>query len=84
MEKYVSISKKRKNLTSSSTGNRFKFNQQLPKKSKEMSSELTARENFKDIRLINDLDNLSGGDFGCCLKQFIDEKNNLSDYERAV
>lgn len=89
MAQNVSIEKKRKQLTSSSTGNQYKFNQQLPKKSKEISSELIAREHFQDIRIINDLDNLShccasGGDFGCCLKHFIDEKNNLPDYERAV
>jgi hypothetical protein len=89
MAQNVSIEKKRKQLTSSSTGNQYKFNQQLPKKSKEISSELIAREHFQDIRIINDLDNLShycasGGDFGCCLKHFIDEKNNLPDEQCSM
>ena len=89
MAQNAPIEKKRKQLSSSSTGNQFKFNQQLPKKLKEKSMESTARENLRDISIINDLENLSnccpnGGDLGCCLKHFIDESNNLPDYNRAV
>ena len=83
MEEKNSLEKKRKKLTSSSIGNKkCKFNQQKPKKPKKDSSiELSAREHLRDIGIINDLDSLShccpiGGDWGCCLKHFIDKETD--------
>ena len=78
----------KRKLSSSSTGNHYKFNQQKPKKPKEWSAEVTAREDYQDIKIINQLDGLShccpsGGDWGCCLKHFLLE-TNIPDYERAV
>ena len=90
MEEKNSLEKKRKKLTSSSIGNKFKFNQQKPKKPKKDNSiELSAREHLRDIGIINDLDSLShccpiGGDWGCCLKHFIDKETDLPDYDRAL
>jgi len=49
MSEGTSLEKKRKNLTSNSVGNRHKFNQQKPKKQKDNSSEISARENMRDI-----------------------------------
>ena len=79
----------KRKLSSSSTGNHYKFNQQKPKKPKELSAEVTAREDYQDIKIINQLDGLShccpsGGDWGCCLKHFLLETTNIPDYERAV
>ncbi len=48
----------KRKLSSSSTGNHYKFNQQKPKK-KELSAEVTAREDYQDIKIINQLDGLS-------------------------
>ena len=81
--------KKRKQLSSNSTGNQHKFNQQIPKKPKEKSNELSVKENLRDIEIVNELDSLShccaiGGDLGCCLKHFINEENNLPDYDKAL
>ena len=89
MSEGISIEKKRKKLTSNSVGNRHKFNQQKQKKPKDNSSELSARENLRDVGIINDLDSLShccpiGGDWGCCLKHFIDKDIDIPDYEKAL
>ncbi len=63
MEENNSLEKKRKKLTSSSIGNKYKFNQQKPKKPKKDNSiKLSAREYLRDIGIINDLDSLSH----CC------------------
>ena len=43
----------KRKLSSSSTGNHYKFNQQKPKKPKELSAEVTAREDYQDIKIIN-------------------------------
>ena len=89
MSEGISLEKKRKKLTSNSVGNRHKFNQQKQKKLKDNSSELSARENMRDVGIINDLDSLSrccpiGGDWGCCLKHFIDKDIDIPDYEKAL
>ena len=79
-----------KKLKSNSVGNHYRFNQQLPKKKKDISgSQLTAKENYLEIKLVNQLESLGqccpiGGEWGCCLKHFIDENTQLPDYERAV
>jgi len=90
MEENISLAKKRKKLTSNSTGNRHKFNQQKPKKPKDNSSELNAREHMRDTEIINEIDSLSntccpnGGEWGCCLKHFIDKETDIPDYEKAL
>ena len=79
-----------KKLKSNSVGNHYRFNQQLPKKKKDISgSQLTAKENYLEIKLVNQLESLGqccpiGGEWGCCLKHFIDENTQLPDYDRAV
>jgi hypothetical protein len=79
-----------KKLKSNSVGNQYKFNQQLPKKKKEISgSELTAKENLREIQIVNQLDSLYqccaiGGELGCCLKHFVDENTKLPDYDKAL
>ena len=84
------VEKAKRKLSSNSTGNKHKFNQQLPKKSKDsLSPKLTASENFADIKIINQLDSLSkccpnGGEWGCCLRHFIDESIQLPDYTKAL
>jgi hypothetical protein len=89
MSEGISIEKKRKKLTSNSVGNRHKFNQQKQKKPKDNFSELSARENLRDVGIINDLDSLShccliSGDWGCCLKHFIDKDIDIPDFEKAL
>ena len=87
MSESISLEKKRKN--SNSVGNRHKFNQQKQKKLKDNSSELSARENMRDVGIINDLDSLShccpiGGNWGCCLEHFINKDIDIPDYEKAL
>ena len=83
---------KRRVLSKSSIGNKHKFNQQLPKKSKstlhQISSELIAKEHFKDLKIINQIEDLGhccpvGADLGCCLKHFVQD-DGIIDYDRAV
>ena len=84
---------KKRSLSKSTIGNMHKFNQQLPEKPTKstlarITSELTARENFKDLKILNQIEGLSnccpvGGEHGCCLKHFVD-KNGAINYENAV
>ena len=79
-----------KKLKSNSVGNQYKFNQQLPKKKKEISGiEFSAKENLREIKIVNQMESLYqccpiGGDWGCCLKHFVDENTKLPDYDRAL
>ena len=90
---------KKRSLSKSTIGNQHLFNQQLPKKPAKstlarISSELTARENFRELKILNQLEELShccpiiGGDHGCCLKHFVnaneDGVSSTIDYDNAV
>jgi len=91
--KAIDIQKKRTLLSKNSIGNKHLFNQQLPKKKSksalhQFSSEITAREHFKDMTIVNQIEDLSyccpvGGEHGCCLKHFVDD-NGIINYENAV
>ena len=84
---------KKRKLSKHSVGNQHKFNQQLPKKSttalNKISSELTLKEDFLDISILNQIESLAnccpiGREQGCCLKHFVDENTGLVDFEKAV
>jgi len=93
-ERYkTSDGQKKRSLSKSTIGNQHMFNQQLPKKPAKstlarISSEITARENFMELKILNQIEDLSlccpvGGQQGCCLKHFVNA-NGAIDYDNAV
>ena len=89
----ISDGQKKRSLSKSTIGNQHLFNQQMPKKPAKstlarISSEITARENFKELKILNQIEDLSlccpvGGQHGCCLKHFVNA-NGAIDYDNAV